>query len=776
MIGKNIPRVDAYDKVTGKAVYTTDLRYKYPRTLHCVALRSPHAHARILNIDCSKALLLPGVAYILTGQEKGVKWRRFPAASRPALDRALWAGQAIAWVAADTADIATEAAGLIAVDYEPLPHVLTWQESFRPDPVSVIDPGMSANIPKAVEDELGLPNVPSAYYLHTGDVDNAFDEADVILEDEFWTGKKYVNQLERAAALAVPTSDGGLEVYCNSSGVHTIVRRMICDLFDLPAVRVRVVQPYTGSSFGNRNAAYMEGPAAVLAMRTGRPVYYELNREEMFIAAPAAWICATKIRLGAKKDGTLVVKDLRLIEEIGATTGNAFNNGRVSSSSAAAVYAFPHTRMRTCSLLTNTVPTGSYRGLGAPDTAFAVEGMIDRLAERLGMSPLEIRLKNLIPKGGLDDYGGVITSIGVAECLRKVADDIWIGEPSVQDDPVWRKGKGIACTAKQSAHPGRAEAEVLYYKDGGIEVRVSCDNHGMGAPTSLVQIACEELGVSPEKIKIVVSDTATTPYDNISASSTGVYRTGNAVRLACKDVIAQLSDAAAQFAGVHTDLVRIEGDTAHISGSHLKQVSIKELFADGSPFRQDVWGLKAETPVRGIGVFNSGPLVPWGDDGRSPRMWNWFQYAATAVEIAVNSQTGQIKVLRVANAGDTGNPISPKIVEGQLEGAAHMAIGFCINEEIHYDEQGRILNANLGDYRLPLVSDMPKRDGVKCFICPDPLPDGPYGAKGMSESVVSALPAAIASALYQAVGVRMNTYPMTAEKVLAAIRAKEAGS
>lgn len=773
MIGKDIPRVDAYDKVRGKALYTADLQYRFPRTLHVVALRSPHAHARIVRLDCSIARALPGVAYILTGQEADVKWNAFPAVSRPARDKALWAGQAVAWVAAETADIAREAAGLISVDYEPLPHVLTWQESFRPDPVSVLDPDRRPSLPKGVEDEFNLPNISGAYYLNTGNVDLAIDEADVVVEEEFWTGKKTVNQLELAAALAVPVSGGGLELYCNGSGVHSNIRSFICRALDLPAARVRVIQPYIGGNFGNRNIPYMEGPAALLALRTGRPVYYELSREEMFTASPSSWICATKIRIGAKKDGTLVAKDFRLIEEIGATTGGSNNDGKVSSSAIAAVYSFPNVRIRACSLLTNTVPTGSYRGFGAPDASFAEEGLMDRLAEQLGMSPLEIRLKNLIPKGGTDDFGEVITSIGLGDCLRKVAEEINIDEPSLQDDPVWRKGKGIACAAKPIGHLGRAEAEVLYYKDGGVELRVTVDNQGTGATTSFVQIVCEELGVSYEKVRLVVSDTSMTPYDSSSASSTSIYRTGSAVRLACKDVIAQLREAAARFAGVPVDLVRIEGERAYFAGSHMDSIPVGTLFAERSPFRQDVWGLKDGTPVRGTGVFNTGPLVAWDSDGHTPRMQNCYQYAATAVEIAVNRMTGQIKVLRAVNAGDTGTPISPKIVEGQLEGAIHMAIGFCLNEEMIYNSQGLVSNASMSDYRLPTILDMPKCDDVKCFICGDPLPDGPYGAKGVAESIVSAVGPAIAAALYQAVGIRMNNYPMTAEKVLAAIREKE---
>ena len=775
MIGKNIPRVDAYEKVTGKAVFTTDLQSRYPNTLHVAALRSPHAHANIVSLDCEKARALPGVAYVLTGKEPGVKWGMLPHTARPAKDRALWAGQAVAWVAAESPEIAREAVGLIDVEYEPLPHVLTWQESFGPDPVSVLEPEWKRTLPKGTE-EFDLPNVSGAFYVNSGETDEALSEADVVLEETFWTGKKTVSQLEVAAALAYPTAEGGLELYSNGCGVHIAIRSLICRMFGLPASKVRATQPYMGGSFGNRNTPYMEGIAALLALKTKRPVYFELSREEMFFGAPSSWAVATRLRMGATKDGTLIGKDLHLIEEIGASVGGSLYNGRLSSSATGALYAIPNIRMRTCSLLTNTVPAGQYRGLGAPDTTFAQEGMIDRLAEKLGISPLEIRLRNILPNGGVDDYGQTTTSIGVADCLRTVAGEIDIDTPSVQDDPVWIKGKGIACAAKQGAHFGRGEAEVLYYQDGNIELRVSTDNHGMGSTTTLVQIACEELGVSHEKVRIVVSDTALTPYDCLSASSSSIYRTGNAVRLACLDALSQLKEAAARMVGVPIDFIRIEGDTVHITGSHVTTMPVSKLFADFVIFKQDVWGLQAGRPVRGVGVYNCAPMVPQDEQGRSPRMFNHFQYAATAVEIAVNRLTGQIRVLRAANAGDCGRPISPKLLEGQLEGALHMAIGFCLNEETLYDEQGRVINANLSDYRLPMILDMPRNEDVKCFNCPDPLPDGPYGAKGMSEASVSALGPAIAAALYQAVGVRMNDYPMTAEKVLAAIQARERSS
>lgn len=775
MIGQNIPRIDGYEKVTGKAVYTTDLFRRFPDMLHIKALRSPYAHARIKRLDHAQASALPGVVGIATGEEPGIKWGVFPPQSKMAKGEAIWAGQAVALVAAETPAQAEAAVSAIRVEYEPLPHVLTWQDAFRSDPVSIVDPITKVEVSSEMS-EFDLSNVAGTYYLNTGEVDPAFAQADVIVEGEFWTGKKTHNQLERAAALVEYGSDGAITLYCNGCGVHAVIKKSICDAFGLPENRVRIVQPYTGGSFGNRNVPYIEMQAMLMALKTRRTVYFEFTRREMFTAAPSNWTCATKIRLAARHDGTLLAKDVRLIEEIGAATGKTPYTGRTSSSSLSAVYGVPNVRMCTGAVRTNTVPAGSYRGLGAPDASFAFESLMDELAERLRMSPLELRLKNLLKVGEADDYGEVCTSIGLEGCLRAVAEAIALDEPCTQDDPVWRRGKGIACAAKQNGPRSRSEAEVLYYSDCSAEVRVSCDNQGMGATTSILQIAARELALPLERIRVTVSDTAITPFDNNSSSSTGVYRTGNAVRLACIDVVRQIAEAAARVVGVCTDMVKVEGDKVSIVGAHVRELHVAKLFQPSSPFRQDIWGLKKGTPIRGTGVFCPAPIVQWDRNGRTPRMWNWFQYGATGVEIAVNVQTGQIKVLRFANAGDTGNPISPKIVEGQLEGAAHMAIGFCLAEEHLYDENGAIVNATLSDYRLPMIFEMPKCRNAISIICPDPLPDGPYGAKGMSESVVSAMGPAIAAALYQATGVRMRTYPMTAERVLDALRRRGAGS
>ena len=773
MIGENVTRIDAYEKATGRARYVRDLLAHFPGILYIRALRSPCAHARIRSLDTGGASQLPGVAAVLTGENAGVDWSRFPAQSRLAVRETLWAGQAIALVAAESEALAEQAVVQIRVEYEPLPHVLTWQESFRADPASIIDPDLPVHR-SGRPMRFPYPNVAGEYELRRGEPEAGFSAAAVTAEGEFWTEKKVHNQMERAAAISVYESDGKISTWCNGCGVHGVIKKALLEAFpELTASRVRVVSPYTGGSFGNRNIPYVEVLSVLMALRTKRAVFLEFTREEMFTAAPSAWICATKVKLGADREGRLLAKEMRLIEEIGASSGNETYTGRLSGSSTANLYAVPNVAFSGCSLLTNTVPAGPYRGLGTPDAIFGLELLMNELAEKLQISPLEIRLRNLLKKGEQDDYGETITSIGAKECLRKVAEAIDLETPSVQDGSDWIRGKGIACCGKQNGPNGRSEADVLIYHDGSVELRVSCDNHGMGVTTALVQIAAAELGIGPDQIRVAIGDTDRTPYDNFSASSSGLYRTGGAVRLACRDAKAKLRESAARRFGIPEDLVEIRGKTAYLKGAPVDRVEISSLFEPLSMFRQDVWGLKQGTPVVGHGVFCPAQAIPWDENGRTPRMWNWFQYAATAVEIAVNRRTGQIRVLKAANAGDTGNPINPKIIEGQLEGAIHMAIGFSVQEKLIYDGNGRIQNANLGDYRLPTVLDMPLNRDVFTAICPDPLPDGPYGAKGMSESVVSAVGAAIAGALYDAVGVRVTHYPMTAETVLRLIEEKE---
>lgn len=775
MIGQSVPRIDALDKVTGRAKYTADILQEFPGILHIKALRSPYAHARIVRLDTKKAERLPGVRLILTAADMPDEdWWKWPPQSRLATQETLWAGQAVALVAATTAELAQDAVEAIEVEYQQLPHVLDWQSAISDHPAAIVDPSMK-NRPRDPRCTHLCDNVGGEYHLRKGNADQAMAGADVIAEGNFWSKKKSHNQLERAITIAqYQPEQGTLTLYGNGGGVHKVIKTNVCRLLNLPRSKVRIIQLYTGGSFGNRNTPYIDVVAALMAVKTKATVVFEFTREEMMIASPSSWVCGIWMRMGATKDGVLVGQEMDLVEEVGTDCHFDNYNGVRSSSHAASLYKIPNAKWDTCSVLTNTVPVGPYRGPGTPEVTYAQEILINRLAESIGMDPLSFRLKNLLQRGDENAYGEKITSIGVAECLKRVAESIELDQPCVQDDSVWVKGKGIACACKQSSPIGRAEAIVLYHEDGFVELRVSCDEHGMGLSTALTQIAATELHLPMDKIHTKVSDTDITPYDHYTATCRGTYTAGNAVRLACMDAKRQLQEAAAREVGVHPDMVEIKGDRAYIRSSYIEELDLRTLFKVQNRFVSNNYGLQSGTPVCGHGSYSSGPAVPFDENGRTPKAFNWYQYTATAVEIAVNTETGKIKILRFANAADTGNPINPKLVEGQLEGGAHMAIGFMLQEEHLYDKNGRLTNANLADYRLPTILDMPHTKDVHVYICPDPLPDGPYGAKGTAETVSAALGPAIATALHQAVGIWIDDYPLTAEKVLWALRAREA--
>ncbi len=780
LIGKGEKRIDAYDKVTGKGLYASDYKNQFPNLAHMKALRSPYAHAKIKKLDLSKAQALEGVIYIMTGSEPGIDWDQYPKAAIIAETETLWAGQIVALVCAETLEIAEKAVELIEVEYEKLLAVLDYYAAIEPNPVSVVDPEYETR-PLGFSDRPGdrasnrvSPNVVGAFKLHSGDVPAAMEKAEVIVEGEFWTGKKTASPLEAANAICRYDSDGGITLISNGAGVHGVIKQGICRILKMKESHVRVIQPYMGGSFGSRLNPYVEMITVLMCLRTKRTVSFQFNREEQFVGAPSNWPCVTKVKIGAMKDGTLVANDYYLAEEIGACLNNTFFSGRLSSSGALPVYRFKNLRMDTCAVATNTVPAAEYRGLGCPEAEFGIECLMNQLADELDMSPVELRLKNIIDKGERDPHGELITSIGLKKCLQSVADAIKVEEAPVQDMGVWKKGRGCAVGGKQNTPLGRSEAEVWYNSDGSIQLFISCDENGMGATTTMGQIAAHEFGVPLEEVKVTKGDTAITPYDNYSASSRTTYNTGNAVKLACEDAINKLKVEVARVYGLHPSKVEIKGKKAYLAGSYVQEVDIPPLFQPTTMFTQGNWGLQKGTPVVGHGLFCPAPIHQWDENGLSDRVWNWFQYSAAAVEIAVNEETGQIKVLKVASSADTGNPINPKLVETQIEGGVHMAIGFSVNEEHLYNADGKMSNCNFSDYRLPTILDMPTNENVHAFINPDPLPDGPYGAKGMAESITIPVGPAIAEAIYRAVGVRVNGYPMTAERVLALIKEKKA--
>jgi len=772
-LGKGVKRVDVYEKVTGKAQYVEDIKYKFSNLLTVKVLRSPHTHAEILDIDISKAEKLDGVKCIITGKDCPRTYHRSEVFSFPALEKVTWAGQSVAAIAATTEEIALKALSLIKVSYKELPFVTDVEEAMRPDTKSVVDPYMGT-YPDGRQFVPEAPNISSHEKVRVGDIAKGFEEADVVVENRYYASRISNAQMERASCIVEPDYDGkGITMWTNGCGVHNPIKTLICPLFNLEYSRVRVIQQYQGGSFGNRLIPYVEPLATLMALKTRQPVMFMFSRQEMFISGPSNWPVLVKIKTGATKDGILVAQQMDVIEDDGAHQNNS-RDGRSTGSAAIAVYRCPNFYQDVYAVVTNTPPVGPLRGLGAPQMTFAVESQMNEIADILNISPLEIRTRNILNKGEKNAYSETIRSIGAKKCIQAVAEKIRINEHPTQEDGPWKKGKGIAVGGKQNTPLGRSEAEVLVHSDGMIEVLISCDENGMGAETVMSQIAAHEFGVSMDMVKITRSDTGRTPYDNFSASSRTTYTTGNALVLACQDAKRQLRIAASEIAGVVPDKVEIKNNKAVIIGGVIDYIPIPELFKPFNMFEQQSRGLMVGTPIRGHGTYAPAPAVKWNpEDGQTPRMWNWYQYNAFGVEVAVNVETGQVKILKYATASDMGFPINPMSCEAQQQGGVCMAASFCINEEYLYNEQGNIINGSFLDYRISTILDVPTKDNSHCIFCPDPLPDGPYGAKGVAEGVTVPVGPAIAEAIYNAVGVRPRVMPMSAERILALIKQKE---
>ena len=769
-LGKSISRIDALDKVLGRAKFTADLCSQFPGLLHAKVLRSPHAHARILNLDVSRAEKFPGVKGVVTGKDcpERVSWM---APRILALDEVIWAGQGVAAVTADTPEIAEEALELISVEYEPLPAVLDSAEARRANPPVVVDRelGRHRGSPQFSPE---APNVTGHYKLRAGDIAKGFAQADVVLENRFSTSRVSHSQLERACCIVRAEPDGGITMWTNGQGVH-VIKGLLCDLFQMPGSKVRVINPYQGGSFGNRLRYSVEPLTTLLALKVKGAVYLSYSRREMYIASPSRLPVTTYIKTGAKKDGTIVAQQMEVVVDNGASYA-CLQDGRAAGSGAVCVYRLPNFFMDTYGVNTNTPWSGAYRGLGAPQVAWAVESQMDMLAESLGINPVEVRRRNVLHKGEKNAYGERMESIGVMGCLEKASQEIKLNEPCLQEPGPWRRGKGVAMGGKQNTPRGRSESEVLIHGDGSIEVMISCDEQGMGSETVMAQIAAELFKVSPHQIRITRGDTALTPYDIASASSFTVYNTGNAVRLACRDAIRQLLQAAAEKMEARVDDLELDQGKVLVKGVPQSGKPISEFFEPFTLFSDQAKpGLRKGTPVRGRGVFAPSPAVSWDkENGLTPRMWNWYQYNACGVEIAVNTETGEIRVINAVIAADMGFPINPKMCEGQIEGGLCMAIGASILEEYVYQD-GLMINASYGDYRIPTIGEVPVRENVRSAFAPDPLPDGPWGAKGIGEGTMVSVAPAIANALYAAVGLRVKDLPLSAERVLRLLQEKK---
>ncbi len=774
VVGKRIPKVDAREKVTGRATYADDIRF--PGMLYGKVVRCwEYAHAKVKKLDISEAAQVAGIVKILApgdvtqkGYNTGVLDLMAPIeVSKNVLgdiedqtvftDHVKHQGDAICGIIAKTEEAAERAAELLKVEYEPLPLYLTAEESMKPDAMQ-FRPEKSGNRAFQLPDTMFPGN---AYGW--GDVDKAMKTADIIVEDTFYVPKQKQCQMEPHTYVALYDDRGRLNCW-TSTQMPKCVHIKLSKLFELPMTRVKISQTTIGGGFGARLGMIGEPAACAMAMAVpGKSVKVSYLREEDWIASESRHPGTYKMKIGFRKDGTPVGVDAHFTAYEGGYYTHASGVPFTTGAWLAGMYKWGACNYKGDAYFTNHVPSGAFRGYGNPQTNFAMEQLVDRGCRELNLDPVEWRLKWHKDVG--DDgwcMGFKYPSCALDECLRQGAEAIgWKEkrEKYAKQSGTKRRGLGVAVMNHTSgATPMLLEhttCTVRLNEDVTVEVMLSCSDLGTGAHTALQQIAAETMGFSMEDVHLKAGDSDVAGYDIGAHASRTLYVGGNAVIAACEEVKKQILERAVKLLKAKVEDLEIKD---------------KKIFVKGTDKSVDIWEISYK------GVYNyidpaTGQTM--GEPGQIQGYSSFFPphnsppFAACFVEVEVDTETGDVKVLELVNAYDIGRAIHPPSVEGQLDGGAQQGLGFSLTEETYYDEKGLCLNNSFTDYKMLGPSDMPK---IKTILIEDPDPHGPFGAKSCGESGTVTPVGASANAIYHALGIQFTEAPITPEKILKAIK------
>ncbi len=751
-IGKSIKKVDSVQKALGTATYINDL--SFPKMLWGAVLRSVYPHAKILNIDTSKAERFPGVKAVLSAKDvpdcrHGVFIKDEVVFART---KVRFIGEPVAAVAAIDRETAQQALQLIEVEYEELPAVF--------DPIEAMQAGAPVlheeldtyfSIFPAVREG----NVCSKTTIVEGDIEKGFQEADIIVEDHFKTPMTHQTYMEPTGAIALLDPSGKIVVYSSTQAIF-VTQSRVSEALKIPMSKIRVIAPNVGGGFGGKIETNVQPICVALALKANRPVKMVLTREEEFMVMHPRHPALLWGRLGVKRDGTFVAKETVNIYDSGAYSDDGPGVAGFGTLMSRGPYRIPHLRLEGYCVYTNKVRTGAFRGFGNPQSSFASESLIDIAAKELGMDPLELRLKNAIVPGDHSVGNQVLHSVGIKECLEKAAQGLGWKEKKGK-----HRGRGIACVNHISGLYTVA-ALVRINEDGTIALQVGTMDVGQGADTIFVQIAAEELGVPIDHINLITRDTDATPYTWATSASRLTYTGGNAVRLAAIDAREQLLSLTAQQFEVKKEDLTIKDKRIFIKGSPEIGLTYQQL-AEIS-----CWVKGGQIIGKSTYMVENPPFDRSGFIGFPFGTQSAYIFAAQAAEVEVDTETGKVKVIRCAAAHDVGKAIHPQNVEGQIEGAFVQGLGYALTEEIAFDE-GKVINPSLAEYKILNARDVPP---ITPIIVEAHDKTGPFGAKGLGEPGLVGVAPAIANAIYDAIGVRIKELPITPEKVLNAIKGK----
>lgn len=745
VVGKRLPKVDAIEKVTGSAKFTADMRL--PGMLYGKVLRSPYAHAKVLRVDTSEAEKLPGVKAVLTIKDvPRIKYDPSDPlqSSRDQYifdEKVRYVGEGVAAVAAVSEDAAEEALKLIRVDYEELPAVFDPAEAMKPD------------VPKIHPVERNIAShVPIAF----GDVEKGFKEADYVFENRYVASRQKHCHLEPHACVVRFDYDRKITVWSSTQSPFRL-RFILAKALDMPLGKIRVIAPHVGGGFGNKlYLGQHELVCTLLAKKTGRPVKIRYTRKEEFYTTTTRHPAIIELKTGVKKDGTLTAIQAKVIMNTGAYAlfGSGVTWVACYYIGGSSLYRCPNIKVDGYCVYTNTPAAGAMRAFGGPQAHFAVESHMDMIAENLGIDPVELRLKNLVRIGDVDRLSGFynIRSCGLRECIEKGAERIGWKKKEWKHGGVneaRKRGMGMACMSMIS-ELGVSAAFVKLNEDGSVNILTGATDIGQGSNTVLAQIVAEELGVRLEDVTVTSADTNLTPFDWGTLGSRITYIAGSAAKAAAADAKRQLLERAAKMLKADVKNLEIRDGRVYVKGSSEKGASISEVVW----FSQYVDEAKAI--ILGRASYGPSEFPP--------------AFGAHFAEVEVNTETGQVKVLRIVAVHDVGRAINPTLVEGQVEGALQMGIGYALTEELLFDKvTGKPLNPSFLDYKILTAKDMPE---IEVIIIEPVDPTGPYGAKAVGEAACIPTAAAIANAVYNAIGIRCRELPITPEKILKALKSK----
>lgn len=773
-VGKSLPRIDGWEKIRGAAKYTDDLEFG-PGLLYAALVESPHAHARIVSIDTSAAEKVRGVVKVVTGRNFTHKFGLYMNDRYIfAKDVVRFVGEQVAAVVATDAKAAQRAAALVKVQYQELPAVLDAVKAFEKDS-PLVHPDLAGY--QHVPWFFPKPGTNIAHWrkIRKGDLAKGFKDADLVLEDTYFVPRYAHCAIEPHSAIGLYDSSGRLTMWTSSQSPFT-QRHVFAETlkaFGIGHKDVRVISTYIGGGFGGKAGVTMEIIAAALAIAVpGRPVKLLWSRAQEFYNTYQRLGCTAKIKMGVTKAGKITALDFRLHWDAGAYVEYGANVVNAAGLSASGPYKVDNISVDSMCTYTNLPPCGAYRGFGYSEFLFGLESHITRMAQQLGIDPVEFRKKNAISEGDTLPYGAHMNPNGIRQAIEKVEKEIAWGKKEKSKDPDKAIGKAVVCFWKSPAMPPNASSSAFlkFNEDGSINILVSGMEIGQGLLTVMAQIASEVLAVPISKIRVETPDTDRNPYEWQTVGSHVTWGCGNAVKRAALEARERILDLVQR---VHC----LDKSTLYLEDECVK-CRTKPAFA--LPFKDFVInGIQAEDftfkggPIMGSGVFMpefaSAISNPETGQGGHPNVH--YTTGSAGIILEVDKRTGKMKIKKVALAVDCGKAINPDLVKGQVVGGLLQGFATVLYEDMRYDEKGRLLNPNFSDYKIPTAMDMP--DQVVPIIVEVPQPDGPFGARGVGEHTMIPCAPLIANAVADALGVRVKSMPVTKEKVALAYAAKK---